>query len=385
MKSDRQPPRSSGTGRRLGALLLAYLGAVVAVITLAPFEFGIPQTFRMYTIVRDGGWATDVVLNIALFVPLGLIWHRTTGHSIATVACAAVVASAGIESAQLFLAPRFSTMSDIAANASGAAIGAAISHLVDRRIGQGHELVGRLLLDLPLMGVVYLLVPLLWLDGLAAYGDPSRLWLLLPLAIAGSLALSAVAGTVQVAGSPFHRRLVGSAVAWFAVGAVPALRVSFTWAVGGLIVSALAVEAGRRIWEWALHRDRRLEPQVVRVLVPLLLLYIGGLAAERDGLAFGEGGDARVSILRGLEVVAAYTVLGYLAAEWRGRRRESWARMMALPLTLAVAVAAATTLLWPTVWSGILTAAAASAIGATLYRHQRDHLLALIEARDATG
>jgi hypothetical protein len=72
---------SVATGRRLGGLFLGYLAVVVAVITLAPFQFAVPAHFTAALIVTDGGWATDVILNIVLFVPLGVLWHRSRGGS----------------------------------------------------------------------------------------------------------------------------------------------------------------------------------------------------------------------------------------------------------------------------------------------------------------
>ncbi len=70
-------------------------------------------------------WLTDVISNVALFVPLGLfvaLWRR----SFLTALAAGVALSAGVEVLQLLGIPpgRSAVVSDVAANSTGAGIGA---------------------------------------------------------------------------------------------------------------------------------------------------------------------------------------------------------------------------------------------------------------------
>lgn len=370
------------TGRRLGYLLVGYLAVVVGVITLAPFRFAMPHPVRAYLIVLDGGWIADVLLNVALFIPIGLALHRTMRSRLTTLVMVAAGASLLIESLQLFLLPRYSTVTDVLANALGALLGASISMVVDRRFGVGQRLVGRLMLDLPLMGVTYLLLPLLWLDGLGAAGHPGRAWLGMPVALAGALTLAAVARTVpSAATTAIGRNVLIAAVTWFAIGAVPAVRTNPAVVGVGFVMVIAAASVGQWAWHRAVQHDRRLEPQVVRVLVPLLLLYLIGLAFDPGSLAVEGGHDARIAILRWLEHVAALASLGYLLAEWRGRRGEPEVSAVVKPAFATcvtwVAIVAATGR--PGLFAAGLVAVGAGGFGATLYRRQRDHIIALSE------
>jgi hypothetical protein len=373
---------STATGRRLGALFLGYLTVVVAVITLAPFRFARPAHFEASLLVTDGGWATDVVLNVVLFVPLGVLWQRMTGMRAATALAAGLVAGAMIETAQLFLAPRYTTLSDLVANGAGAWLGALLSQAVARRVAST-ELVTRLWLDQPLMGLVSLLVPLTWLVGLGSVSDPSRLWLLVPLGSAAALAIAAVATVTRAPGdgrAPVALSLT-AALLWSGVAVVPALRVSLAASTVGLAATLIVTALACVGWRVALRRDRRLEPQVVRALLPLLLLVLWGLTRGGGSLALRGGGEAaREGLLRLLAEIAAITLLGYLVAEVRGRRHEPLQRMLAWPVVAALVVAllaGVTQVAWI---SPIRVAAVvvSAAFGALLYDAQRAHIMSLL-------
>lgn len=380
MKSISASPTPAETGRRLGFLLVGYLAAVVGVITLAPFHFAVPDAVRVVGVLLDQGWVADIVLNIVLFIPLGLIWHRTTGRSVLAVASLAALLSVLIETAQLFLVPRYTTVSDVVANVTGAAAGAYLSAQVSRRFGTGRAAAGRLLLDLPLTGLVYVMLPLLWLVGLSAEGAPSRLWLLAPIATAGGLAIAAVARDAAVGSSRSVAPLLWGAAGWFAIGSVPALRIDPRAALAGLAVTLAAALAGRVLWDHAVRRDRRLEPQVVRVLLPFLLMHLVASSTGGEQASFFKDPDlARVTMMRWLEGVGAFTVLGYLIAEWRGRRHESALQAVILPIGAAIAVSIGVMLVRgaaPNVIA-VSTSVVAGIIGALLYLRQRDHIIAL--------
>ncbi|HQW66552.1 MAG TPA: VanZ family protein [Gemmatimonadales bacterium] len=374
------PP--TATGRRLGALFLGYLTAVVAVITLAPFRFARPAHFEASLLVTDGGWATDVVLNVVLFVPLGLLWQRMTGMRAATGFVAGLLVGTLIETAQLFLAPRYTTLSDLLANGAGAWLGALLSLAVARRVAST-ELVTRLWLDQPLMGLVSLLVPLTWLVGLGSVSDPSRLWLLVPLGSAAALAIAAVATVTRVPGdgrAPLVPAL-GAALLWSGVAVVPALRVSLSASAMGLVATLIMTVMASMVWRVALRRERRLEPQVVRALMPLLLVVLWGLTRGGGSLALRGGGEAaREGLLRVLAELAAFTLLGYLVAEGRGRRLEPLRRLLWWPFLTALAVTLVVGILqapWlsPLRVAAVLTSAA---FGAVLYDAQRAHIMSLL-------
>ena len=370
----------------------------MGAITLAPFQFAVPTTLHPYWILFDERWVGDLLLNIALFLPFGFIVRRTpggAGGSVLRVLLAGALLSALIEGAQLFLAPRYTAVSDLVANAFGAGAGAILSDVVTRRLGEGRTLVGRLLLDLPLMGFVYLLIPLVWLGGLATGGSPDRLWAVVPLVSAGVLAIAAVAesGAVLVSEQDGHAHLFsagfGLAVLfWYLLGAVPALGVApLAVGVGAMLVVVLALVA-RLLWHGAVRHDRRLEPQVVRLLLPLVLLYLAALTRNGADLHVGITGElARVTILRWLERGIGFTLLGYLVAEWRGRREELLPRTVFAPVVVAAVFFAALAHFaqGPSDIPSLGVALGATAFGALLYAFQRAHILALLGRAEAPG
>ena len=170
-----------------GALLLGYMVLVTAVITLAPFRFARPAVLTLSWLADPA----DVVANVLLFLPLGFLFRvsapRAVGH-VRTVIAACLV-SVTFEAAQLFLPGRFASPVDVMSNTLGAGLGslvhARIAACLDGRLVRG------LALELPLMVVVYLLVPLLWLDGFAAGHDGGGSCSPL-LGLAGAIVLAAI-------------------------------------------------------------------------------------------------------------------------------------------------------------------------------------------------
>ncbi|HEX6050246.1 MAG TPA: VanZ family protein, partial [Gemmatimonadaceae bacterium] len=148
------------TGARLATALLAYLAVVTAVVTLLPFEFAVPVQPR----VMLSGGVVDVVANVVLFVPLGFLYAVSRADQptrASRIFLAGLATSAILETLQLFEASRYAAISDVLANGTGAYLGAVVQRRLARRISMDARTVGKLSLELPVMGLVYLLVPLL--------------------------------------------------------------------------------------------------------------------------------------------------------------------------------------------------------------------------------
>jgi hypothetical protein len=158
------------------------------------------------------------------------------------------------------------------------------------------RLIDRLGLHLPLGGLIYLLVPQLWLSGVGVVQSRQRIVLTLMLGGAGCTLIAAL----------------------------------------------------RR------HRSerRRFERATLRRFLPLLAAYVllaavwppmRSLAPWHAAITFGDRlNDAGVvEVLLLLEHVCGFTLLGYAAAEWRGRRELSLAQDLPL-LTVLAAIFAAT-------------------------------------------
>jgi glycopeptide antibiotics resistance protein len=323
---------AADTGGRLAMALLAYVALITAVVTLLPFEFAFPTQPR----VMLSGGLFDVVANVGLFVPLGFLYAVARQHENVRpgrIFLIALLASSVIESVQLFEVTRFASLSDVLANASGAYLGAVLQQSLARRIAMDARTVGRLSLELPLMGLVYLLVPLLWLDGLAGVNSAMPLWPLLALGLFGA---SLLATAQRYHFGPNHlmsrKLMVAAACGWFLLGAFPGLapRASI---VLFLMIAAIAAFVWVRSIDPSGARpiNRRFESRALSEAAPfyaayllLLVAPVAGFSASswRGALGFGamRGSWGTSPVLHVVEAVAAFTLLGFMLAEFRGRR-----------------------------------------------------------------
>jgi hypothetical protein len=156
--------------------------------------------------------------------------------------------SAAVEACQLFLPARVSSPVDVASNGFGAFLGAAAAAYL--RAGERPAPAPALFaFEMPLMNVVYLLIPLLWLGSLSMGGEVHRLLLLPVLGVFGGSVLASV--YVNRMGPDREQGGLMPAVyalGWFGVGMLPAITVF------PLEVSALAIVVGAAAqlsaWLW---------------------------------------------------------------------------------------------------------------------------------------
>jgi hypothetical protein len=337
------------TGTRLGVALLSYMMGVTLIVTLLPFHFEWPREWR---IIFTGN-PLEVVANVLLFVPLGFLYRltRPSGHPALAALVLGALVSLAIEAAQLFETARSSSALDVAANAAGAALGAAAYARIARAARADGRALGWLALELPLMGLVYLLVPLLWVSSLAAHGEAGRSFMIFLVGLFGATLLGGLQrhyfGPAR-ASQP--RETAAFAAMWFVAGAFPAL----PWRPFELLWGALAVGAwcwwqGARPVSGAEH-NRRFEVRLLAIAAPLyggyLALTIVSSLARGVGewtfrLGFTDAASDQVEILRLLELIAALTLLGYMIAEARGRAiarfREALPGVFACSLALVCA------------------------------------------------
>jgi hypothetical protein len=205
--------------------------------------------------------------------------------------------------------------------------------LVASRIAMSPRVVGRLALEVPLMGLLYLFVPLLWVNRLIT-GDIGR-WLLTSLiGLCGAILLSDI--YQQWWGPPGFRSLGRVALAtalWFFIGLGPSL-VARPWpgfaSIAGIaILTAVLAMIPRRA------ADHRFERATLARLLPVFIIYLflsalwplsTPLTAWHGIFGLIDHFDETTINFRLLEHLAAFTVLGYLFAEWRGREELSWRR-----------------------------------------------------------
>ena len=386
------------TGARLGNALLGYLAVVTLVVTLAPYDFAARPVHGLSWMVTP----RDLLLNVVLFIPLGFVHQltRPAGRRVQLLGALwrAALFSGAIETAQLFAPSRYTSLADVIMNVLGALLGALGYGLVVRRL-DGPKAVRSLALELPLTGLVYLLIPLMWLIGLTSDGT-DRDWLILPIASAAGTILGSVHGAVLEGQTQRPAKwLWVLCLVWFAIALLPgAVRDPLVLSASALALLATALwrrtVAGRVAGR---PEHRRFELPTLRLVLPLFLLYLvtaalwplTALEPQWHGLllAFRITPNSQPAIFRPLEQLAAYSLLGYAVAEWYGRDfpryRDLVQRVVLLSGATVITLELASGFL-PSA-PGSLTLALlcviAAAVGGWLYGLQRDHVRALIVRR----
>lgn len=385
----------------LGFALLAYLLGITLIVTLIPFRFAWPETWRFVFYVGPD----DVFANILLFLPLGFLYRYAQPHAhrhpVAVAMGAGAMLSFGIETLQLFEAARNCSPVDVAANAAGAALGAAAYGRLAGSPRLDGRVIGWLALELPIMGLVYLLVPLLWVSALAAHGEPQRSVMTLLIGVFGAILLGGMQryyfGPAR-ASQP--RQTATFAGIWFIAGAFPAL----AWqplliAAGALAVAALCWVLGSMRTHARLH-NRRFEVRLIAYAAPLYVVYLGALmlAPLAHGAGdwtlrrgFGEAASDQIEILRLLQLIAACTLVGYMIAEARGRAIALYRTALPGLVACGFALAGACELARGYAQSDGASAARGALLmlavlyGGWLYYLQRAHVIALLAGTKPPG
>ena len=302
-------------------------------------------------------------------------------------------ASLCIELVQMLEPHRFPSPIDVVANSLGALAGAALCGLAARRLGAS-ALVGRLSLELPLMGLIYLLVPLLWVGSLAIGENMLRLTMLaLPVAFGAVLLGAMQRHHFGPGGAATPRGMALITAAAVALGTFPVLVVA-PGAVAALCGLGAAVVL-RHATLPAAGVERRFELPALRTAIPFLVIYLAAGALlpllEPPIPLIADVEIRTVEILRLLHAAAAFTLLGYVIAELRGRLeqplRTTFPRVLIASLPPAAATAAAAQFApagssgmhAATLW--LLLCTGGACYGAWLYHLQREHVRALVAGR----
>ena len=307
---------------------------IVILITLLPFDFRIPSNFQIT-------WSTsfnDLITNIFLFIPIGFLFKLSRRQSrdflcIAPLALG-IMLSTAIEFTQAFIPGRFTQAIDVITNGAGAWLGGIFYVSLKRQLSG--EQSGRLFtLDLPLLSLVYLLVPLIWLSSLATGKEVTRLWLILLLGLFGGGVLSSIY-IYRLKKSPDFSvyKLSLFAMGWYYLSSIPVLvhfpiRIIVFGVVVGVIVQMVA-----RLSKGIKQNEQRFELSTLKRLLPLYIIYLLIIAVWPTMLQSGERqfnisfqelafNERIVLTFRLVEFIAAFTLFGYMIAEMRGRKNES--------------------------------------------------------------
>lgn len=394
-----QHSAASVAGARLGRAVLAYVATIIAIITLAPFRFlATPQHG-----LTDLWTPFDIVMNVVMFVPLGFLHGLTREERDPApwwhVLLLGAALSGAIETAQLFEATRFSSLVDIATNASGAVVGSWLQRAAMRRVNASAA-VRSLALELPLMGLVYLMVPLAWLAGLAGAGTIRAWFVLLIGCVAGGIMGTIHAAYVEPVRAGSRGWLLLASAVWFGVAALPGgvrdpslVIAGLTLTVGVAWLRSISTTRYRR-----LHAgdsvNRRFELPTLRVVLPFFaaFLALSSLWPLDAAVPAWYGGVAllppwaetnNVNLFVALEHVAAFTLVGYIIAEFRGRALLPYQAMVGRVMrwgggiSLLLEATRGFHPLYGASASMLVLTVAASVFGGWLYHLQRDHVRAL--------
>lgn len=323
------PPEST-----LGKALLVYMVFMVFLITLFPFDFRIPARIQIKIFTNF----SDFIANIFLFIPIGFLF-KLSSRPDKNVLCLnafflGISLSIAIEFTQLFIPGRYTQVIDVINNGVGAWLGAILFVFFKRHLSG--ESAGKLFsLELPLMNVVYLLIPLMWINGLAVGEEVARLWLLLLLGLFGTGVLCSISiYRFRTTGAFSFAKLSFFTMAWFLIATLPVL-LKFPLAIAiyticiGIVARLIA-----RFLKAHKKEERRLELPTLKRILPLFLVYLlllviwpttSPIGAWLFNIDFQElvFNKKIVFTFRFIEFIAAFTLLGYMIAEMRGRKNES--------------------------------------------------------------
>ena len=379
------------TTSRLALSLLGYVIFAILFLTFNPFYLAIPDRihFGLNT------YPADVIENVIMFLPVGFLYRLIFKRRGAWLLGALI--SACIEIGQIFIPARTPSPTDLLVNTLGAGLGALFYDLLSSRIALTPKMIGRLRLETPLMIFMYLLIPLLWVNSLALAESKQRWPLTFLIGVCGAIVFNDVyRNWLNSKGLRLMIRISFSTGVWFLFGAGISLLYPFPiiWVMLAVILVTVVITIMPRQFS-----DRRFEHDTMQRLIPIFTLYIILLAlwpldrpfTDWHGM-FGLTNQIQDTEWEGLlpriEYLGAFSILGYLTAEWRGRMELTVAQD--LPLLLAVAGGSALAL---EIFVGFQAEMGASLVrfvlvtiaalyGGVIYHFLRDHIRFLLGRND---
>ncbi|MCP3669555.1 MAG: VanZ family protein [Gammaproteobacteria bacterium] len=333
----------------LGYGVLAYMVIVILLLTLMPFQFGISSN----PLLSWKGPIDDIIDNLFLFMPLGFIYrlvHRPSpGESSLPVLYYGLIFSIAIETSQLFLQPRTTTLTDVICNGIGAYVGARIYGMIRKNVDR--EGIAKLFwIEYPLMNLVYLLVPVLWLNAVQLKTAPSHIILLGISGSIGAILIGAVVGNhPDRSGTRRAAVLAGmAAMVWFLAASIPA----FHYAPSGATLIAMLVillAISKAVLSSSVRQvDQRFEVHTLKTLLPIIILYL--LAVMVWPLQFSTGpwaldfhwnyyhGTAFKIEFSLLEIFVSFTIFGYYLSGMLGRSQRSFQSQLLIILLIGLAM-----------------------------------------------
>ncbi len=326
--------------RLIERAVLAYALVFVVVLTLSPMEFAWP---RSWTVAWWRDWK-DLPANMLFFVPVGYLFvlARAPGHPRAVLAAALLgtALSAVIETCQLFVPVRLTSLTDLLGNALGASLGAWLCVRVRVRLQRAAPHV--LTIDHPLLNTIYLGLPLMGLASIDADPAGLRTWLLLPMGLMGTITICGLwRYHLATRLDTRWQSVVVAVLLWFGSGAsLHLLKAPGVVLQCALVMVLLSLALLARDPQWA-GKNGRFEQRVLVRIWPCFGLYLMMLVwwppsldwmPFHGGLWYPDRSFSRHMALRVAEQAAALTLFGYLFAQSLGRSRRAPGTVVAVCL-----------------------------------------------------
>jgi glycopeptide antibiotics resistance protein len=339
--------RSSGGFQLLGTALFSYMLIIVLIITLAPFRYHIPEAFRLFWI-----WdLKEILQNIALFLPFGFLIYSiinpTQKYYLFKVFLFGLSLSALIEFNQLFIVTRMASLLDIATNAFGAFLGGYLYIVFKKRFVKTSL---RRILEIPLMSLLFLMIPLLWLSSMAIGNQLQRIWLIAPLGLIGAVIISDVYKNRIYSKSNYGRIIFTLFYfIWFISGTFPAL-LQFPLTI--FFISFLIWTLG--VMRFLLQKqnalpDRRFEIKSLKMIAPIFgfyLIFLNRWPLKSFDISYNFvfvqnelfSNSDLVFIIRMIQVFSSFTIVGYMLYQYLKRRHRHYTVQKFIILLLVIAL-----------------------------------------------
>ena len=293
-------------------------------------------------------------MNIILFIPIGFLLYPILPERKKNIYATlfGILFSSFIEFNQIFIPGRSPGFNDIVTNGAGALIGVMGHHYVKEYVRERSEKLWHL--GIPLMDIIFLMIPLLWLSSFAAGHDINRLWLLLLLGIIGAVLVSEIyINRIPDKSFVYLILFIFLLSTWYSISIFPALykypkRTIF-------FIMLINIFAFIRFkYGYKPINDKRFELRTLNKIIPLFVIYVlllnqWPLSIPRSSFQFSWLTDYKlqqiyfISIYRYVEYFAAFAMIGYLLSEYinrsnnkinKSRRVISWLLITAIILEI---------------------------------------------------
>ena len=317
------------TPKILGAALLFYILLVVLAFTLAPFDYSLSIINSRINGILNLQFK-DAVKNVILFIPIGFLLSSilTDKRKYLKSFLFGVLFSSFIEFNQLFIHTRDPGLNDVLTNSIGSLIGCIGYDLIKKNLQKNSKILVHF--SIPVMNIVVLLIPMLWLCSFAVGYESVRIWLLLLLGLMGVILVSEVFINRISEKMSVHRfYFLMIFVGWYLIGVFPALvnhtKPIFTFTILLTILVYLRMKFGSKTGS-----DKRFELQTLNKVIPIFSVYILLLSQwplKLPSIDFHLSIMPNVhmeqfyseEIYRYMEYFTGFTLIGYFISEYVNR------------------------------------------------------------------